>query len=791
MAETIDSVFRDFNTPGNPGSGDYEPEKPRIRALLRQLQGQSGAAITRNTLASLQAITPPSENYMGIVLDDPDAENNGYYYRQANAWVFGRGFPDTFARVELSGTGTAQTGSVNTGVNPANIEVFFAFVATPNTGPLTLSIHGEPPREVVNLAGNPLAAGEWTGTVMFALRDGKYQLLLDAGSALSAAQSASEAGLEADRAEAARDGAETAQQAAEDAVSSVSPTEYPNIATAQALTPLVAPAFIRTAGYHASGDGGGALYAKVAVEPTHAGKFSITLDDGVTVVWYGLADEKVTPYQFGARGDDASDDGPAINAFWAYLAKARKKAEFVGNFKTSVPIIAADADFEEATAKTIVCDAVVTSTYTDLEGTLITFRNWRHSNFVGRIWAMCGDFEPSTRRQLHGIAVQGCFRSHFDYLRTFHSLHDGVVTRGVPAERINNNVTSHGIISAYGCGYAQEVTVASRVHTGSAGSVGQRTVLTLSIPDEFEQTDLVTHDGKDYLITDIDRVAGTVSVFPWIPGLANGGTVTLKVGGGLFIYGADNNVGTINRVDVSACPVGVKYRSVFAVSIDTLHYNSRNTVGWVNPLGTSLAYPLNPNPASQIRGGAIGNLYTETHAANCQVLCTSIAETSFHIGVMDGDDAQLGNVRQLSPASGTTSAPVEAYTERYKGRISIKGDTFGPSGSIPRNGSSSNITISNRKELWRSHRNTQQVTLEWDDDVNRLFGNDCMMFVQTGTTTDNGNPTGTINFVASGGATVNGSSSYEFTGLTRVGVWMCAYSVATNNWFVSLVNGTP
>ncbi|WMT90976.1 hypothetical protein [Pelagibacterium sp. H642] len=194
MAETIDSVFRDFNTPGNPGSGDYEPEKPRIRALLRQLQGQSGAAVTRNTLASLQAITPPSENYMGIVLDDPDAENNGYYYRQANAWVKGRGFPDTFARVELSGSATAQTGLVGSGVNPADIDVFYAFVDVDNTGPLTLTIHGEPPREVVNLAGNPLAAGEWTGTVMFALRDGRYQLLLDAGSAASAAQSASKAG---------------------------------------------------------------------------------------------------------------------------------------------------------------------------------------------------------------------------------------------------------------------------------------------------------------------------------------------------------------------------------------------------------------------------------------------------------------------------------------------------------------------------------------------------------------------------------------------------------------------
>lgn len=43
MAETIDDVYRDYNTPGNPASGDYEPVKSKIRRLLKQISGGTAA----------------------------------------------------------------------------------------------------------------------------------------------------------------------------------------------------------------------------------------------------------------------------------------------------------------------------------------------------------------------------------------------------------------------------------------------------------------------------------------------------------------------------------------------------------------------------------------------------------------------------------------------------------------------------------------------------------------------------------------------------------------------------
>lgn len=193
MVDDIGTVFRDFNNINDPASGDYEPEKARIRKLLRDIEARSGLVISRSTLAALNAVAATT-NYRGIVFDDPNPSNNGYYYASGGAWVFGRGFPDTFAALTLAGPANAQTGSVNAGVAPSEAVVFFALVTTANTSSMTLSIDGETPRDVVSAAGTPLAAGQWSGAVTFFLNSsGDYQLLFDSAAASSAASSAAAA----------------------------------------------------------------------------------------------------------------------------------------------------------------------------------------------------------------------------------------------------------------------------------------------------------------------------------------------------------------------------------------------------------------------------------------------------------------------------------------------------------------------------------------------------------------------------------------------------------------------
>lgn len=173
MVDDIGSVYRDFNNINDPSSGDYEPEKARIRALLRSIRSLSGQAITKGTLAELTAITPPTENYMGIVLDDPDPTNNGYYSRVAAAWVFQRGFPDTFAVLaSIGGTANAITASTASGIDPSDV-VCLLLPDPPGTNSsstVTLAINGGSAENVKAASGANLAVGdiiEGVGTLFF------------------------------------------------------------------------------------------------------------------------------------------------------------------------------------------------------------------------------------------------------------------------------------------------------------------------------------------------------------------------------------------------------------------------------------------------------------------------------------------------------------------------------------------------------------------------------------------------------------------------------------------------
>lgn len=191
------SVFRNFVVDGVAASGDHEPDKAEIRALLERYETiATSGAIAVATKAELDTITDKTDAFPGFVYADATAGNNGVYSwdDSGNAWVKLRGLPDTFAKVTLGGTANAQTGTLTAGVDPATVQIYFAVVTTENTGAMTLSIGGETARDVVNAAGNALSAGEWTGRPLFYLNDGgDYQLLNDPGSAAAAAQSASDA----------------------------------------------------------------------------------------------------------------------------------------------------------------------------------------------------------------------------------------------------------------------------------------------------------------------------------------------------------------------------------------------------------------------------------------------------------------------------------------------------------------------------------------------------------------------------------------------------------------------
>lgn len=114
-----------------------------------------------------------------------------------------------------------------------------------------------------------------------------------------------------------------------------SPMQF-DFATKAAATAIVIPApilFVRLGGYAAAGDGGGAQYARVGSQPTHAGKFQSSGG-----VWWELAEEEPTPIMFGAV-DRAygADCTTGIQNCLDYAAAKARRSVFIpdGIYKTT------------------------------------------------------------------------------------------------------------------------------------------------------------------------------------------------------------------------------------------------------------------------------------------------------------------------------------------------------------------------------------------------------------------------------------------------------------------------
>lgn len=262
---TIDDIFRDFVIDGVPASGPFNPHKPDIRDTLKAL---------------LEGIST---------------------------------FPDNrIIRLNNANTGTANniivTASV--AVPAAAYQVLYILnVTQENTGPVTIS--GAITRSLVTNTSAPVPIGY--------LKSGMAVLCVDTGSTLRMLSygdmetiiAEAEAVLAATKL--ARDAAELARDVAVAAASdAVSQGNVPIYSTRNAVEELVVPAGIsafRTNGFAAVGDGGDALYKRVASEPYHAGK--VQSDDGS---WWELVNSNVTVEMFGAAGNGISDDAPAFRA---------------------------------------------------------------------------------------------------------------------------------------------------------------------------------------------------------------------------------------------------------------------------------------------------------------------------------------------------------------------------------------------------------------------------------------------------------------------------------------------
>jgi len=290
-APLMNEVARDYTTDGIPSSGVHEIRKRDLRAWgawIEQIVTAflSNGGVIYASKAALDADLAKAANTMAWVVEDATAANNGVYRKigasGTGSWVRAADLPYSFIVASDVGAGTANAIQATSSLPVSGSALVLLNVYEANTGsPVTVSFNGGSPLAVKTNSGNDVAPGGLVSgmLVLGRVSGSTFRLVSDQASAAILAA-----------AEAAANRAEEAESNVISLLSGVTPV-FATKALAEIYSPATAPGFLQLVGYAAAGDGGGALYKQVASEPSHAGKFSVTLDDGVTVVWYEIVVE--------------------------------------------------------------------------------------------------------------------------------------------------------------------------------------------------------------------------------------------------------------------------------------------------------------------------------------------------------------------------------------------------------------------------------------------------------------------------------------------------------------------
>jgi len=283
----------------------------------------------------------------------------------------------------------------------------------------------------------------------------------------------------------------------------------------------------------------------------------------------------VTPEDFGAIGDEVTDDGAALNAWLAYIAENRVPfAALTGNYRTTIPI---SYDFnygdggwttDKTYTTTIYCHARIRGD--GAMDKLFSVIKAPFLKFVGNLHLLGlpdGQGFPWSVRNINtGLYFESCGNFDMDFLHVTGFAIYGVETG--PAGTSDNHSHFHHIAaSRVGSGprdgtadRGKRTTFSARVDTGSANSFDQRSVLTVASmhPVYLDSNGRCSEiriggTGPLYTILEVDRGANTISVFPWIEGGVTAGDIEYYFGAAFCALGNDANLINVGGIQAQAC----------------------------------------------------------------------------------------------------------------------------------------------------------------------------------------------------------------------------------------------
>lgn len=340
-----------------------------------------------------------------------------------------------------------------------------------------------------------------------------------------------------------------------------------------------------------------------------------------------------------------------------------------------------------------------------------------------------------------------------------------------------------------GTGYSnRQYTVAYNglVNTGASGSGGQLSTLTVATMPEsdIDCQKFVYANGTLHMITASDPVAKTISVYPWILGAPESGTIEYIWGSGVDVYAGNSSCVHFNRIDVANSAIGLSARSLYLPSVNQLCVQ-----------GSRLGVVEGQTQISAGAGGSIGNYYTET------MLFDLVFVTLW------GNYGRLRILSSYEPKIEKTTWIGSRWTD---GRYSSQGNTvegfqYSFRGynyycespyQVYKSAASSNIVAVDlfSKNLWRQvyYKNTIIFPLSEFTAENvmkaRMFGLSTGLIHVIGTGVNAAPTSITFPISNTAGFTLNGGTTdLVFTGFGGIAQFVIYIEVETKNYVVKLI----
>lgn len=352
--------------------------------------------------------------------------------------------------------------------------------------------------------------------------------------------------------------------------------------------------------------------------------------------------------------------------------------------------------------------------------------------------------------------------------------------------RYQTTLSGYGRVRANGCGsgaptntYCLTANWSNKVNSGSQGSTGQTSVITVdTLPSELIDTTMFAFIGNDiHVISSIDRINKTLTVYPWVDTTLESGSLVYLFGGAVDISGSDSSADYIEMIDATNCGFALYARALYSPNIGVLcsQYN-----------GAGLG--IGANRAAANRGGNVNCFYTENNRID---LLSVTLDGANSVNINSHYAFNPAKFKAIAPRSSDNSfsylGSARGMTIRHNGHyMEYVGFPENASGSVD------DIDIFNRVNYSKTFiKSSATFTLaNIDKDINRMFGIDTGYVTVLNNGSGTGSPTSvTFRAPTDGSYTINGGTSdIVFTQFNGVALFMISARIKANDYVIRLVN---